>query len=222
MIDLKGPHAEVIAKLNMPAELRHPRPGRVGRERDPRQARGHRTVAGDAARVPRRRTAGDTELGAGRGGVVGRGRRAGAARRAALTHGSSPSPRGTLRAGSFAVDPGGPRGRSVQAESTVRAVGPARAARAVRRRGVGAARRQLQVGGDEAVRGARRLGRHRARARREDAPRHALLQARVARRAVAQAAARAARDEPGSAHQAGQRGDGALRRGDDRARGVPS
>ena len=37
------------------AELRHPRPCRVGCQRDPRQARGHRAVAGDAARVPRRR-----------------------------------------------------------------------------------------------------------------------------------------------------------------------
>ena len=97
------------------------------------------------------------------------------------------------------------RGRSVQAESTVRSVGPPRAAGPVRRRGVGAPRRQLQVGRDEAVRGARRLGRHRARARREDAPRHPLLQARLARRAVAQAPARAARDEPGPADQAGQR-----------------
>ena len=73
VIDLKGPHAEVIAKLNMPAELRHPRPGGVGRERDPRQARGHRAVAGDAARVPPRRTPGDTARRAERRGVVGRG-----------------------------------------------------------------------------------------------------------------------------------------------------
>ena len=40
------------------AQLRHPRPGRVGRQRHPRQARGGRTVAGDAARVPHRCTAG--------------------------------------------------------------------------------------------------------------------------------------------------------------------
>ena len=92
-----------------------------------------------------------------------------------------------------------------QAEGTVRAVGPPRAPGRVRRRGVGAAGRQLQVDRDEAVRGARRLGRHRARARREDAPRHPLLQARLARRAVAQAAARAAGDEPRPAHRAGQR-----------------
>ncbi len=33
-------------------ELRHPRPGGVGDQRDPRQAQCHRAVAGDAARVP--------------------------------------------------------------------------------------------------------------------------------------------------------------------------
>ena len=98
-------------------------------------------------------------------------------------------------------------------------MGPARAAGAVRRRGIGATGRQLQVGRDEAVRGTGRLGRHRARARRQDAARHALLQARVARRAVAQAAPRAARDEPRPAHPAGQRRAGPLRRGDDRAGG---
>ena len=40
-------------------ELRHPRSGRVGCECDPRQARGDRPVASDAARVPDRRVAGD-------------------------------------------------------------------------------------------------------------------------------------------------------------------
>ena len=99
-------------------------------------------------------------------------------------------------------------------------MGPARAAGLVRRRGIGSARRQLQVGRDEAVRGAGRLGRDGARARRQDAPRHALLQARVARRAVAQAPPRAARDEPRPADAARQRRHGALRRGADRTRGA--
>ena len=58
----------------------------------------------------------------------------------------------------------------------------------VLRRGIGSSGRQLQVDRDAAVRGAGRLGRHRPRARREDAPRHALLPPRLARRAVAQAA----------------------------------
>ena len=64
------------------------------------------------------------------------------------------------------------------------------------------------------------MGRHGAGARREDAPRHALLQARLARRAVAQTTARVARDEPRPADQARQRCDGPIRRGDDRARGT--
>ena len=79
--------------------------------------------------------------------------------------------------------------------------------------------RQLQVGRDAPLRGARRLGRHRARARREAGARPAHLSPRLARRAVAQAAARAARDEPGAADPAAERrvrhvhGRGARARG---------
>ena len=111
-------------------------------------------------------------------------------------------------------------GRSEEAAGALRALGPPGAARLVHRRGVGPPGRQLQVDRDEAVRGARRLGRHRARARREDAPRHALLPPRLARRAVAQAPARAARDEPGPPHRAAERRAGRVRRRDDRARGA--
>ena len=103
---------------------------------------------------------------------------------------------GRLTSGTFGRRLGDVDGRSVQAEGTVRTVGPARATGLLRRRGIGPARRQLQVGRDEAVRGVGRLGRDGARARRQDAARHALLQARVARGALAQAAPRAARDEP--------------------------
>ena len=53
-----GPHADGDRQAQHAAELRDPRPGRVGRQRDPRQARGDRPVAGDAARVPHRRAAG--------------------------------------------------------------------------------------------------------------------------------------------------------------------
>ena len=91
-----------------------------------------------------------------------------------------------------------------QAEGSLRALGPPGAPRRVRRRGVRPASRQLQVDRDAALRGAGRLGRHRARARREDASRHPLLPPRLARRAVAQAAARAAGDEPGAPHRAGR------------------
>ena len=182
-----------------------------------------RAVAGDAARVPRRRPAGD----AARRSRTGVGGRSHADRPSALTRAESArycptrSPPSSTPAvtyspsvrGGNVADPYKPRAPFAPWD---RRELPG----AVRRRGVGTAGRQLQVGRDEAVRGARRLGRHRARARREDAPRHALLQARVARRAVAQAAARAARDEPRPAHPAGQRRDGSLRRGDDRARGA--
>ena len=50
-----GRYADVIRKLNMPPSLRDPRPGGVGRQRPPRPARRHRTVAGDPAGVPQRR-----------------------------------------------------------------------------------------------------------------------------------------------------------------------
>ena len=92
-------------------------------------------------------------------------------------------------------------GRSEEGAGALRTVGPPGAARFVHRRGIGSPGRQLQVDRDAAVRGARRLGRHRARARRQDAARHPLLPPRLARRAVAQAAARAARDEPRPAHR---------------------
>ena len=80
--------------------------------------------------------------------------------------------------------------------------------------------RQLQVDRDEAVRGARRMGRDRARARHQDATRHALLPPRLACRALAQAAARAPGDEARAADRAGQRGHGAVHHRDDRARGA--
>ena len=59
IFDIQGPHAEVIEQLNMPPSLRDPRSRRLGRERDPGQARSACTVAGDAPRVHRRRRAGD-------------------------------------------------------------------------------------------------------------------------------------------------------------------
>ena len=97
-------------------------------------------------------------------------------------------------------------------------MGPARAAGCVHRRGIGTPRRPLQVGRDAPVRSARRLGRHRARARREAAAGHALLPPRVARGAVAQAPARAARDEPRAAHGAAERRVRRVHRRHDRAR----
>ena len=201
IIDVEGPARRRDRAAEHAAQLRDPRPRRVGRQRDPRQAGGRRRRGGRccSSTAPTRPPA--TPMG----------------RRAPSGHARSVT-RSAART-EVESDTWGTRGRSVQAESTVRAVGSATAARAVRRRGVGATRRQLQVGRDEAVRGARRLGRHRARARRQDAPRHPLLPPRLARRAVAQALARAARDEPRPAHPAGQRGDGSLRRGDDRAGG---
>ena len=51
------------------AELRHPRPRGVGRERDPRQAQRVGTVAVDAARVPHRRAT-DHRAGRRRGGMA--------------------------------------------------------------------------------------------------------------------------------------------------------
>ena len=57
IFDVQGPHADVIDAAQHAAELRHPRPRRVGRQRDPRQARRAWSVPGDAARVRRRRRA---------------------------------------------------------------------------------------------------------------------------------------------------------------------
>ncbi|MFT3851589.1 MAG: AarF/ABC1/UbiB kinase family protein [Ilumatobacteraceae bacterium] len=55
--DLKGPHAAVIAKLNMPASFVILDRVVWGVERDPRQARGHRPLAGHAHGIPPRRPA---------------------------------------------------------------------------------------------------------------------------------------------------------------------
>ena len=59
IFDLNGPHAPVIAKLNMPPSFVILDRVVWGVECDPRQARGGRAVAGDAARVPHRCAAGD-------------------------------------------------------------------------------------------------------------------------------------------------------------------
>src|SRR5215831_18249158 len=66
-------------------------------------------------------------------------------------------------------------GRYEEGAGALRTLGPPGAPRLVLGRGIGSTRRQLQVDRDEAVRGPRRLGGHGPRARRQDAPRHALL-----------------------------------------------
>ena len=52
-----GPHAEVIGQAQPAGQLRHPRPGGLGRVRAAGQAGGRGSVAGDPGRVPRRRAA---------------------------------------------------------------------------------------------------------------------------------------------------------------------
>ena len=59
IFDINGPHAEVIAKLNMPASFVILDRVVWGVERDPRPAGGQRTLARHAARVPRRWTTGN-------------------------------------------------------------------------------------------------------------------------------------------------------------------
>ncbi|MEZ5251183.1 MAG: hypothetical protein R2713_18770 [Ilumatobacteraceae bacterium] len=54
IIDVNGPHAEVIAHVDMPPVVRDARPGGVGCERHPRQARARGAVASDAPGVPHR------------------------------------------------------------------------------------------------------------------------------------------------------------------------
>ena len=92
-----------------------------------------------------------------------------------------------------------------QAARAVRPLGPPGVARSVPGRGIGPARRQLQVGRDATLRGARRVGRHDPRARREVGARSSHLPPRLALGAVAQAVARAARDEPGTVDGAPER-----------------
>ena len=58
IFDIQGPHARVIEQLNMPPSFVILDRVVWGVERDPRQARSAWTVAGDAARVHRRRRAG--------------------------------------------------------------------------------------------------------------------------------------------------------------------
>ena len=59
IFDINGPHGEVITKLNMPPSFVILDRVVWGVERDPRQARRAQPVAGDAARVPDGRAAGD-------------------------------------------------------------------------------------------------------------------------------------------------------------------
>ena len=61
IIDVKGPHAEVIDKLNMPPSFVILDRVVWGVSAILGKLRGDRAVAGDAARVPRRRPAGDTD-----------------------------------------------------------------------------------------------------------------------------------------------------------------
>ena len=70
ILDLAGPHRDVIAKLNMPASFVILDRVVWGVERDPRQARGPRPVARDVAGVPDRSRPGD-RVGRGRVGLAG-------------------------------------------------------------------------------------------------------------------------------------------------------
>ena len=56
--DVRGEHAEVVRQAQPAGQLRHPRPGRLGRLRAAGQARGRGSVAGHPRRVPARRPAG--------------------------------------------------------------------------------------------------------------------------------------------------------------------
>ncbi len=181
--------------------MRKPNPGHL-----PARARAARRRPARARGLPRRRPRQRRRRSSGRPARHPRGRGGpGGGPGRARTRCSSVLDRGVKFAGvcfDVTTPIRGIDGRFEEGAGALRAVGPPGAARLVLRRGVGSPRRQLQVDRDEAVRGARRLGRHRPRARRQDAPRHPLLPPRVARRAVAQAAARAAGDEPGPAHPA--------------------